>query len=62
MALYLCGLDRSGGLKKSVCSVVISSDRDDYRALIMAIVIVLSCVSRLPGAPLGIEHVDNVKV
>lgn len=47
---------------KCVYWVEISSDRDEYRALIMAMVIVLSCVSRLPGAPLGIEHVDNVKV
>ena len=55
-------VSKNTSLLKCVYWVEISSDTDEYRALIMAIVIVLSCVSRSPGAPLGKELVDNGKV
>jgi uncharacterized protein YxjI len=46
---------KDSSILKSVFWLDISDDRDEYRALVMAMVIVLSCVSRLPGAPLGID-------
>jgi uncharacterized protein YxjI len=47
---------------RSVYFVDIATDRDEYRAFLVALVIVLSCAQRLPGNPLATNHGDYVKV
>jgi uncharacterized protein YxjI len=46
----------------SVYWVDIASDREDYRAFLVAMVIVLSCAKRLPGNPLATSHGEYVKI
>jgi len=46
----------------SVYWVDIASDREEYRAFLMAMVIVLSCAQRLPGNPLATARGDYIKM
>jgi hypothetical protein len=47
---------------KSVYWVDISNSGQEYHAFIMTMVIVLSCVQRLPGNPLATAHAGNAKI
>ncbi|CAF1113846.1 unnamed protein product [Adineta steineri] len=46
---------------KSIYWLDVSADRDEYRAFLVALVIVLSCAQRLPGNPLSTPHEGNAK-
>ena len=52
---------KDASASKSIYWVDVSSDREEYHALIVALVIVLSCVQRLPGNPLATTHEVFVK-
>lgn len=47
---------------KSTYWIDIAHDRSEYRAFLIALVIVLSCVQRLPGNPLATSHNGHVKM
>jgi len=53
---------KDASLSTSVYWVDVASDREDYRAFILAMVIVLSCAQRLPGNPLSTGHGNYVKI
>lgn len=48
--------------KKSTYWVDIAHDRQEYRAFLLALVLVLSCIQRLPGNPLSTHHNGNVEM